>query len=226
MKRTAGGLEWRIFFYLIWTEPLRLPEKELQNPCSMHWRMGRPEPDLEKLTVFVGPPLMEQFMDYCTFTETEARKAVDYFRERYMRIGIFENRPYPGIEKALAGMKQAGYTIAIASSKPQNAVSLVLDHFGLHHYFDSIVGSYPDGRRTDKQEVIEEALRQIGASDRRAQGFMVGDRKHDVVGARKAGLPCIAVLYGYGSREELEEAQPAYFAESPLQLLELCRKLR
>jgi phosphoglycolate phosphatase len=189
-------------------------------------KMGRPEPDLEKLTVFVGPPLLEQFMDYCAFTKTEARKAVDYFRERYMRIGIFENRPYPGISETLAGIKQAGYTIGIASSKPQNAVDIVLNHFSLNLYFDTIVGSYPDGRRTDKQEVIEEALRQIGAFDRREQGFMVGDRKHDVEGARRAGLPCIAVLYGYGSREELEEARPAFFAESTLQLLELCRKLR
>ena len=119
-------------------------------------KLGRPESDLEKLKVFIGPPLMEQFMKYADMDEATARKAVEYYRERYSTTGIFENRPYPGVEKMLQELRRKKYLLAVASSKPEYYVKQILDYFNLTEYFDEIVGSEMNGARTNKTEVIEE----------------------------------------------------------------------
>lgn len=171
-------------------------------------KLGKPEEDLEKLKVFIGPPLMEQFMKYADLDEETARKAVEYYRERYSEKGIFENRPYPGVEDMLKELKRKKYLLTVASSKPEYYVKQILDHFQLTGYFDEIVGSEMNGKRTDKAEVIEETLSRLHMSDKRDQVIMIGDKEHDVFGARKAGLKCIAVSYGYGTEEELKNAAP------------------
>ena len=171
-------------------------------------KIGKPEPDLQKLRIFVGPPLLEQFEEYAGIDEETARKAVEIYRERYAPIGIFENELYPGIEEMLSGLKNRGYKLAIASSKPEVFVKIVAEHFHIDSYFDEMVGSEPEGGRTNKTEVIEEALKRLGLSEHRDQVMMVGDKEHDVFGARRAGLECIAVSYGYGTEEELENAHP------------------
>ncbi|MGI6070673.1 MAG: HAD-IA family hydrolase [Blautia sp.] len=183
-------------------------------------KFGIYEPDLHKLEVFIGPPLVGQFMKYCGFTEAQARQAVEYYRERYTDVGIFENEPYPGIGELLAELKRKGYLLAVASSKPTKFVLKVLEHFGLTGYFHEIVGAEMDGSRTQKAEVIEEALRRLGMEDQREDVIMVGDKEHDVYGARQMGLKCVAVTYGYGTLEELTKANPYYFAESVEQLRE------
>ena len=169
-------------------------------------KLGKPEEDLEKLKVFIGPPLMEQFMKYADLDEETARKAVEYYRERYSEKGIFENRPYPGVEDMLKELKRKKYLLTVTSSKPEYYVKQILDHFQLTGYFDEIVGSEMNGKRTNKAEVIEETLSRLHMSDKRDQVIMIGDKEHDVFGARKAGLKCIAVSYGYGTEEELKNA--------------------
>lgn len=182
-------------------------------------KLGRPEPDLNKLMVFVGPPLMEQFMLYAGFDEETARQAVTLYRERYSVTGIYENRPYPGVEDMLKELRGKGYILAVSSSKPEHFVNKVLEHFNLTHYFHEIVGSEMNGTRTKKGDVIEETLRRLNMQNHRDQVLMVGDKEHDVLGAREAGLECVAVSYGYGTMEELEGSKPLKIVESVDELL-------
>ena len=177
-------------------------------------KIGKPEENLKKLEVFVGPPLLQQFMNYADIDEETSEKAVKYYRERYSATGIFENSPYPGVESMLSELKAKGYRLAVASSKPEYFVTQILDYFQLTDYFEEIVGSEMNGNRTSKSEVIEEALRRLGMSEKRNQVIMVGDKEHDVFGARKADLKCVAVSYGYGSQEELEQAEPLKIVDS------------
>ena len=182
-------------------------------------KIGKPEEDLEKLKVFVGPPLMEQFMKYAGVDEATGRKAVEFYRERYEVKGIYENHPYEGVEKMLQELKRKGYILAVASSKPEYYVTQILDYFKLSSYFDAVVGSEMNGARTSKSEVIEEVLKRINMSDKRNEVLMVGDKEHDVLGARAAGLDCVAVAYGYGTQEELTEANPLKIVDSVDELL-------
>lgn len=183
-------------------------------------KLGKPEEDLEALKVFVGPPLMEQFMKYADLDEETARRAVEIYRERYSTIGIFENRPYPGVAHMLEELKKKGYLLAVASSKPEYFVKKILAHFDLEKYFDEAVGSEMSGSRTNKTEVIEETLRRLHLENHREQVLMVGDKEHDVLGARKAGLECLAVSYGYGTIEELTAARPLQIAASADEVLD------
>lgn len=182
-------------------------------------KIGKPEPDLDKLRVFVGPPLMEQFMKYADIDEETARQAVVYYRERYTVKGIFENKPYDGVVELLDSLKKKGYILAVSSSKPEKFVKQILDYFDLTQYFTEIVGSEMGGKRTKKSEVIEETLTRLGYEKKRDQVLMVGDKEHDVFGAREAGLECVAVSYGYGTMEELEAAQPLQIFDSAESLL-------
>lgn len=177
-------------------------------------KMGKPEEDAEKLRVFIGPPLLEQFMKYANFDKDSARQAVTYYRERYSTIGIFENRPYPGIEELLKRLHKNGYILAVSSSKPEFFVRQILEHFHLTEYFDEIVGSTMEEKRTAKADVIEETLHRLNLSDHREQILMIGDKEHDVIGAREEGIECIAVSYGYGTMEELKAAQPKAIVHS------------
>ena len=183
-------------------------------------KLGKPEADLKKLEVFIGPPLMEQFMKYAGLDEKTARRAVEYYRERYSTTGIFENRPYPGVEEMLQELKRKKYLLAVASSKPEYFVKQILDYFHLTEYFDEIVGSELNGSRTNKTEVIEETLRRLGLDKHREQVIMVGDKEHDVLGARTAGLECVAVSYGYGTEEEITAAQPLQTVSSTEEILD------
>lgn len=176
-------------------------------------KMGLEETDREKLLAFIGPPLAESFHVSYGFSQDEATRAVTYYREYYADKGIFENRLYPGISEFLAALKQAGATVALATSKPEVYAEQILKHFGIASQFDFIGGSQLSGQRVQKGEVIAYVLSALPA---RSGDFvlMVGDRKHDVIGARENGLPCAGVLFGYGSWEELTEAGAVYLADS------------
>lgn len=176
--------------------------------------MGKPERDAEKLKCFVGPPLHEQFMNYAGFTSEEADLAVEQYRERYSTIGIYENAVYERIPELLRLLRDSGKILGVASSKPEVFVEEVLCHFGLRDYFDVVVGSELDGRRSAKEDVIEEALKKLECLTRRERVIMVGDREQDVNGAKKCGLQCIGAAYGYGGREELEKAGAVYIADT------------
>ena len=182
-------------------------------------KLGKKEEHPENLQCFIGPPLKEQFMKYAEFDKETAEKAVEYYRERYSDKGMFENTVYPGVEEALKELKMRGYRLAVASAKPTYYVTQIMDHFNLTRYFEVIAGTDLKGPKITKSQVIEEALERMNLSDHRDQVIMVGDREHDVLGARKCGIESVAVSYGYGSREELEKAQPIQIVASAEELL-------
>lgn len=171
------------------------------------------EPDLEKLIPFIGPPLIQSFMDFYGFTEDQARQAVAVYRERFGTVGLFENFPYPGIQEMLKQLQAQGKILAVASSKPGVYVHRILEKFELAQYFLVIEGSNLDGTRVDKKEVIAEVLAQLGnpSSD---QLLMIGDRKFDVIGAREMGFGCVGVRFGFAAPGELEESGALYIAET------------
>jgi len=170
---------------------------------------GIDEPDLDKLTSFVGPPLYKSFMDYLECSEEEAKEAVECYREYYAETGLYENALYDGVEGLLYALKEKGYRLLIASSKPRIYVKRILSFFRILRYFDIVEGSELDSRRTDKAELLSYVLDKW---DLKAEEcVMIGDRKHDVLGARANGMDSIAVGYGYGSEDELSGVGPTYF---------------
>lgn len=179
---------------------------------------GIEEPDLEKLNCYVGPPLLESFMNFAGLGCEEAQQAITKYRERYEAEGIFENEVYEGIPEVLAYLKEKGKILAVASSKPEKYVEQILEHFEIRKYFTVVTGSEMNETRTDKGEVIAETLRRLGAEDSRSDVVMVGDRSYDVIGARENGLLCVGVSYGYGGREELEAAGAAKVCDTPEEL--------
>ena len=181
--------------------------------------VGIDEPDLDKLEPFIGPPLHESFMEFYGFDRDKAMKLVDKYRERFNVTGIYENVIYPGIANMLKTLKEAGCKIAIASSKPTEMVEIILDHFEIRKYFDFVVGSNLDGTRTKKEEVVEEALRQLEPVKEKTA--MVGDRKFDVEGAKAFGLVSIGVSFGYAQQNELEEAGADYIVDTVEELQKL-----
>lgn len=205
-------------------------------------QQGIHEPDLDQLEPFIGPPLKDSFMEFYGMTEEQATLGIADYRKRFAPIGIFENKVYPGVPEMLSHLKQAGMYLAIASSKPENFVLKILEHFELDPYFDVVTGSNLDGSRSTKEEVVEEALRRLRAEAARAGAAkadgqneaeaetgqnivlnrsncaMVGDRKFDISGAREYGLTAVGVSYGYAGKGELEEAGADHIAKTVKQL--------
>lgn len=177
---------------------------------------GIEEPDIDKLTPFIGPPLRDSFMEFYGFTYEQADAAVEKYRERFRDTGIFENEVYPGIPEMLGDLKAAGYQLAVASSKPQVFVERILDHFDLAKYFDVVIGSELDGRRETKDQVVKAALDALfgDAEGNPDEVYMIGDRKFDVEGAKALSVESVGVTYGYGSKEELKEAHADYIVQS------------
>ncbi len=136
-----------------------------------------------------------------------------YYREYYQERGIYENRVYDGFEEMLKALKAAGKNLVVATSKPEPYAREIIDYFKLSGYFDYVAGMELDGGRGTKAEVIRYALSACGIEDKSGV-LMVGDREHDVFGAKDAGVDCLGVLYGFGSREELERAGADYIAET------------
>lgn len=188
--------------------------------------MGIEEPDLDRLEVFIGPPLVDSFMEFYGMEKQAAERAVEKYRERFAVTGIYENELYPGMKEMLAALKEAGCHLAVASSKPEPFVKRILEHFGIAEYFDVAVGSGLDGSLAQKEDVVREALRQLGEKADAAgsalpqddgigqAAVMVGDRKFDVIGARALGLRCVGVSFGYAQPGELEEAGAWRIAEN------------
>jgi phosphoglycolate phosphatase len=169
--------------------------------------------DRTELYKFIGPPLGESFMKYFGFTEEEAARAIEYYREYFGVKGLFENVVYDGIEDLLNYLKDDGKVLMVATSKPQIFAEQILAHFNIAKYFSFIAGSNLDGTRIKKAEVIEYALASLNITDF-SKAIMVGDREHDIIGAKTVGIKSIGVLYGYGSFEELVNAGANYIAET------------
>lgn len=167
--------------------------------------------DRRELYRFIGPPLVESFSKFYGFSEQDARRAVEYYRERYRESGIFENEVYEGIPELLATLRADGKRIVLATSKPETFARRILEHVALDSYFDVIAGATLDRTRDTKESVIRYALGQLMHGGE-GSAVMIGDRLHDVEGARAVGIDSIGVLFGFGSREELEAAGATYIA--------------
>lgn len=166
--------------------------------------------DLDELTKFIGPPMHESFPEFCGFDEEKTTEAIATFREYYNVYGWLENGPYDGIEELLEKLTLEGKTLLVATSKPEETAIRVLDHFGLAPYFDVISGATPEDNST-KETVVREALRRAEITDL-SRAVMVGDRKHDIIGAHKVGMEAIGVLYGFGDEAEHRAAAADYIA--------------
>lgn len=165
---------------------------------------GIDQPDLNQLESYIGPPLLDSFMRVHGLREEQAREAIGVYREYYTTIGIYQHQVYPGVEALLNCLKAEGKELYVATSKPTPFAEIMLREDGLFHLFKGVYGSFLDGRRTDKAEVIQAVMAEHRLDP--SATVMVGDRSHDVVGGIKRGIPVIGVLYGYGSQEELYKA--------------------
>ncbi|MHC3756655.1 HAD family hydrolase [Streptococcus suis] len=175
-------------------------------------KMGIEEPDTANLNRFIGPPLYESFSRFCQLSPEDTQSAVDAFRVYFKEKGMFENQLYPGIIPLLEELRTAGKTLIIATSKPEIFAKQILEHFGIAHYFDVIAGASLDSSRISKADVIGYAINQLEAFPKHA--VMIGDREHDIEGARMHQLPAIGVLYGYGSKQEFEKAGATMIVET------------
>jgi phosphoglycolate phosphatase len=174
----------------------------------------------QELQPFIGPPLQQSFQNHYGFSENKARQAVSYYREYFREKGIFQNRLYPSVKKMLERLSAGGARLYVATSKPTVFAEKVLQLFRIESFFELVVGSNLDGTRVDKAEVIGYLLEQIKPLDK-TETVMVGDREHDILGAKACGLDSIAVTYGYGSPAELSAAGPTAIARSVPELTEL-----
>jgi len=191
---------------------------------------GIEEENLDKLEPFIGPPLLDSFKEIYGLSHEQALLGQEKYRERFAVTGWLENEMYPGIDAMLRLLSERGVKLAVASSKPEVFVEKILVHFGIREYFTAVVGSELDGRRVNKDEVVLEALRQLGVineadaerylkekeftGSKRTDCAMVGDRKFDVKGAKAMKLVSVAVSYGYAQGDELTLAGPDHMADT------------
>jgi len=178
--------------------------------------------ELDGLAKFIGPPLRETIRQHYGFSSEETEKAVAVYREYFSQTGLYENAVYPEIPNLLQRVKDGGAALAVATSKVTLYTNQILDHFGLGKFFDFVSGDEMDGSLTlnGKRNVILNAINALDP-ERALTPVMIGDRMHDIRGARDAGIDSVGVLWGYGSRAELEEAGATRIAETPEALLEI-----
>jgi len=186
-------------------------------------KYGIEETDRAKLFKFVGPPLAESFMKYYNFSEKDAREAVDVYREYYVPKGMYENTVYDGIPELLKRLKESGKTVVLATSKPEQLAVKVLEYFDLAKYFDCFSGATMDEKIVEKPEIIQNALKQLKVTDP-SKCVMVGDRMHDIIGAKANQMDSIGVLFGFGSEEELKTNGATYFAKNADDIFEIVMK--
>lgn len=168
--------------------------------------LGIHETDTQKLRKFMGPPLYDMFRELYDLDDAHGNEAVRLYRERYQPTGIWECSPYSGITDLLKKLREAGYLLAVATSKPTPSAVRILERYQMESLFDYICGSEFDGTRSKKSEVVEAVLDHFGIRSVPDRALMIGDRKYDVLGAAAVGVSCLGVRYGYGEPGELESA--------------------
>lgn len=199
------------------TDPMEGITRAVEHALSS---FGIEVKDRRQLCPFIGPPLKASFREFYGFNEEEIERAVLKYREYFSTRGIFENKLYEGMKGFLEAQQTAGKQLILATSKPEHYARRILDYFQLTPYFTFIGGSSLDNQRTEKEEVIRYILDTLPITDL-SSVIMIGDRKFDVEGAHLNGLSAIGVLYGYGSREELEQAGADYLAADLTELSRL-----
>ena len=183
-------------------------------------KLNRPIPEGLDLRCFIGPPLLYGFSTFCNLSEEDSVRAVEYYRENYRAGGMLDCRVYDGIREVLEELLQRGVTLVLATCKPHEFAVQILSHFDLLRYFAFVSGPEMDGTRNTKPEVIAYALERCDIDDPKTV-LMIGDRADDVNGAKENGIDCAGVLWGFGSREELERAGAVSVLTAPKNILEL-----
>ncbi len=178
--------------------------------------------ELDELRCFAGPPLVDEFMEKFGFSYEKAFEARGVFQERYIPIGVYESRPFPGMKELLAALCEAGLVLAVATSKPLPLCEELLGRSGMREFFTVVRGSGMAGNNNTKREIVEQVIADLGAEKKDC--VLIGDTKYDVAGAHAAGIRCIGVRYGYAAAGELEEAGADAIAEdlSELQKMLTC----
>ena len=174
------------------------------------------EEKTENLLRFIGPPLSDSFEQFYGFSHEQALEAVAKYREYFSTRGLFENKVYPGMEAFLQDLKNQGFKLYIATSKPEVFAKKIIEHFNLSSYFDEIFGASYDESRNKKADVIAYGLEKLHITS--DEVLMIGDRLHDIDGAHAHQIKAIGVLYGYGSFEEMKEHQADFVVENLEQL--------
>lgn len=174
----------------------------------------------EELYPYIGPPLVYSFMEYHGLSQEQAEQAVVYYRERFAVKGLYENKVFDGIPALLKDLNDRGVTLMVATSKPEEFTNRILKHFDLSRYFSFVAGCTLSGLRPEKADVIA-YIREMHPEISAENTLMIGDRKYDVHGAHKCGLPAVGVLFGYGDRAEMEAAKADFIAEDIPALSEL-----
>jgi len=179
-------------------------------------------PPKEQLASYIGPPLRETFATIFDSTDKILiESAVAFYRERFSSVGLYENTVYPGVVDMLDKLKSNSYSLFVATSKVEAYAEKIVQHFSLDSYFIKIHGSQLDGRFDDKSNLLRELIKTHNLSP--SQTTMIGDRKHDILAAKKNGISSLGVTYGYGSMEELEEAKADYICHSPIGVVEIIK---
>ncbi|KKA05920.1 HAD family hydrolase [Pseudomonas ogarae] len=191
------------------TDPREGITRSIQFALS---KLGIDEPDLTRLEHFIGPPLLQAFMQFYDFDEAKAWEAVNFYRERFKVTGLYENRVFDGVMPLLETWGGQGPQLYTPPPNPWVSARKTARHFDFARHFKVIYGSELDGTRTNKVELIAHLLAEEGLDP--ASTLMIGDRKHDLIGARSNGLDAAAVGYGFGSHEELSAEGPAYHFET------------
>lgn len=202
------------------TDPKEGITKSIQYALT---QMDAEVPHQDELEWCIGPPLTDAFAKLLATDDKAAiQKAIDHYRDRYVGICEIENMPYHGIDITLAELGKHGFSLYLATSKPWVYAGKILEHFDLRQYFTKVHGSELDGTRDYKHELIAYILEQNKLHP--AQCLMIGDRKHDVLGAKHHAIQCVGVTYGYGSHEELQQAGADHICHHHSELIELLKK--
>lgn len=180
-------------------------------------KSGYPVPERQELYKFIGPPLVYSFKTYSGMNDEEAERALWYYRERFSAGGLFENEIYEGIPELLADLKAAGGRVILATGKPEEFAAQILEHFGILQYFDFVAGNTLEETRPEKRQVLEHIFRNFPELSK-DNAVMVGDRRFDVEAAADFSIPGVGVLFGFGTRAELESAGAARIAETVKEL--------
>ena len=175
--------------------------------------------DRTSLYRFIGPPLKGSFKEFYGFSEEQSELAVQYYREYFKKQGMLENEVYDGIPELLKQLREKNKTLIVATSKPEPFTLEILRHFQLLDYFNFVAGATMDDTRNKKSDIIRYALESCHITDK-STAVMIGDRKHDIIGAKENGLDSIGVLFGYGDYEELKAAGATYIAETPMSVFQ------
>lgn len=191
---------------------------------ALDWA-GIPYPSEEVFKSFIGPSLHFSFTTNFHMNDEQAKTMVAKYRERYNTVGLYETEIYDGLYETLEELKKRGAKLAVATSKPTGPSEKILERFELSGYFDVVVGSNPDGTGSDKKDIINEALRRLKSqpaySKEEAGAVMIGDRFYDIKGGQACGIDTAGVLYGYGTKEEFEEAGATHIVNTPQDILKI-----